>query len=161
MERKVIGAGMMFLGSGCGPGLTEAQRAYLKNVEPGEFYPLEELLAMFDGVEKVRPELIYAAGRRWGNAVKDEMVKRGAKSIKEALFMVESVYLEHHQGDVGKLELSDDGANAVVIANRGPYPTILIAGAYEGIAAAMGGEEVRLEETEDPSQYRISWETGE
>ena len=161
MSTKVIGAGMMFLGSGCGPGLSDDDREYLRNVDPAKFYPLERLLAMFETVQLSRPELIHATGRRWGNAIKDEMVSRGAKTAKEAMFLVASVYLEHHQGDVGTLDLTDQGETAVLLTNHGPYPTVLIAGVYQGLAAAMGVEEAQLEETDDPHKYRISWEQGE
>lgn len=161
MSPQVIGAGMMFLGSGCGPALSDDQREYLKNVHPNEFYPLERLLAMFELVQQSSPELIYATGRRWGNAIKDDMIGRGAKTVKEALFLVPKVYLEHHQGDVGSLTLIDAGPTAVLLTNDGPYPALLIAGAFQSLAAAMGAEEVQLLETANPQQYRISWEQGE
>jgi hypothetical protein len=157
MSRKVIGSGLIFLGSGCGTALSTEQREYINSVKPDEFYPLELLLDIFVAVEQKRPELIHATGRRWGNAVRDEIVKRGAKELKEALYLIESVYLEHHQGDVGKLALDDDGENAVILTNHGPYPSALIAGAYEGMATAMGARDVKLTETDDPKAYRISW----
>ncbi len=160
MGREVIGAGMMFLGSGCGPALSKEQRELLKDIQPDQFYPLDHLLKMFEAVQRTRPELIYATGRRWGNAVKDDMVKRGAASIKQALHLVASVYQEHHRGDVGELIVEDDGDEAIVLTNKGPYPGILIAGAYEALAAAMGADEVDLEHDDDPQRYRIAWKSG-
>jgi len=161
MEAKVIGAGMMFLGSGCGPGLSAEQRAFLKDVQPGEFYPLERLLAMFEVASKNKNDLVYATGRRWGAAVKDEMARRGATGIKDALRLVCEVYQEHHQGDVGNLVVEDDGEAAVYVINNGPYPTRLIGGAFQAVAAGFGNAEATLDTTDDKRRVRVSWRQGD
>lgn len=162
MKREVIGAGMMFLGSGCGPALSEEQREYLKNIKPDSFYPLDTLLDMFNKVQQTKPELIYAAGRRWGNAVSEDMIGRGATRINDGMKMICSVYQEHHHGDVGELVIQkegreDGGRHYVILANDGPYPTMLIVGAFQSFAAAMGAEDVEIEEMDSPHIYRISW----
>lgn len=161
MERKVIGAGMMFLGSGCGPALTDDHKQLLKSIQPDQFYPLDDLLEIFRNAQKTNPELIYATGRRWGNAIKDDMLKRGATTIKSTLNLIASVYQEHHKGDVGELVVEDDGDQAIVLTNRGPYPTMLIVGAYEAIITALGGEDVALKKMKDENQYRLSWVNGD
>ncbi len=160
MEAKVIGSGMIFLGSGCGPVLNARQREYLSQVEPDGFYPLDKLMEMLAVARERRPDLIYAAGRRWGNAVKDLMVERGATSVKATMRALCVVYQDHHQGEVGELCIEDIGECAIRLTNTGPYPAILIAGALEGLALAMGSGDVRLAETEDPDVYLVSWIDG-
>ena len=160
-QRKVIGAGLVFLGSGCGSALTRQQRDFLAAAKPEELYPLEKLLDMLATAEAENPDLIYSTGRRWGSAVHSEMVSRGAKSVKEALELVAAVYLEHHQGDVGKLVLEDAGDRSVLLRNLGPYPSALIAGAYEALALAMGADDVSVEPQAEPNCHRISWQEGD
>jgi hypothetical protein len=152
-----MGVGMMFLASGCGAVLTDEQREYLANLKPNEFYPLDELLNILEATQRTRPELVRATGRRWGNAVKDEIAKRGATTAKEALRLICSVYQEHHQGDVGELVVEDDGEEAIILTNRGPYPSSLIAGAFEAMLGALGADDVELEEAGSPERYRLSW----
>ncbi len=160
MESKVVGAGMMFLGSGCGPVLNAEQRRYLSEVKPEEFYPLARLLEMFEVARESDNDLIYATGRRWGAALKGEMVKRGATEIKPALRLLCDVYQEHHQGDVGILTIEDDGESAVMLTNGGPYPTALIVGAYQALTAALGDGEAQFATTDDERRVRISWGGG-
>jgi hypothetical protein len=157
MEQRVIGAGMIFLGSGCGAVLSSEQREYLVNAKPDEFYPLDKLLGMLKTAEEQNPKLIYAAGRRWGNAIKDIVVSKGIRDIKDAMRLVCSLYQEHHQGDVGELVLEDSGTGAVILINNGPYPTDLIAGSWEALASALGAKDIKLEESNASNQRRLSW----
>lgn len=157
MTLKVIGAGMMFLGMGCGPALTAEQRAYLKDIKPEEFYPLDKLLAMLRQTEEENPKLVYANGRRWGAAVKGEMDKAGISDIMQALQEVPKIYLQHHQGDVGTITLEPQGDTAVLLTNKGLYPHYLIGGAFEALAVALGGQDVTLEPTGEAGQFRVSW----
>jgi len=158
MTLKVIGGGMMFLGMGCGPALTAEQRAYLKDINPEEFYPLDKLMEMLQRAQEENPKLVHANGRRWGAAVKGEMDKAGISDLKQALQEVPKIYLQHHQGgDPGTITVEVEGDTAVLLTNNGPYPHYLIGGAFEALAAALGGQDVTLDPTGEAGQFRISW----
>jgi hypothetical protein len=156
-ETKVIGGGFAFLASGCGPILSSEQRARLSGLDPAAFYPLADLLEILSTAMKSDPKLVYATGRRWGAAVKDEIAKNGATEVKHAMRLLCDVYQQHHQGDVGQLVVDDDGATAVFLTNGGPYPSELITGAYGALCSSLGADDVTVEPTERADRFRISW----
>ena len=159
MERKVIGAGFMFLASGCGPVLSNEQRMKLTSLKPDEFYPYDELLAILMEAKAKDPKIVYTTGKRWGGALNEEWTKRGITDVVEAQKTLCDIYLAHHQGDMGKLVIDEDGDKAVILTNDGPYPTELIAGAFEAVAGSLSKGETTLEKRAE-NKYRITW-TGE
>lgn len=162
MEPEVSGAGLMFLGSGCGPALTDEQRLFLREVNPAEFYPLAHLLEMFEAAANHENDLLYATGRRWGAALNEDMRQRGATHARQAIRITcEDAYLAHHQGDVGQILVEDDGETAVVIISTGPYPMRLVAGMLQVLAANFSGTEAEFTlYDDDPRRIRISWQAG-
>lgn len=145
----------MFLGSGCGPALSDEQQAILKQVTPQQFYPLAQLLEMYDSAAKSDTDLLYATGRRWGAALEEELIRRGATNTREALHRATDVYREHHQGDVGQLVLVDDGETAVQVTNNGPHPTRIVAGVFQAIATTFSDVDAQV--TISGRGMRISW----
>jgi hypothetical protein len=161
MEQKIIGAGLMFLGSGCGPTLSDEQRAFLKQVKPDQYYPLAYLVEMYEAAAKSNSDLLYAAGRRWGAVLKEDLIQRGATNTKEALHLTEIVYREHHQGEAGRLIVEDDGETAVRITNTGPHPMRLVAGAYQAIATTFSECHAEFSISEAERVIRVSWSDGD
>lgn len=156
MEKQVIGSGFMFLASGCGPVLTSEQRTKLTAIKPDVYYPLDELLSILEEAKKKDPSIVYTTGKRWGGALKAMWDEKGITDIQEAQIALCSVYQEHHDGDVGELSVEKVDEDTIILVNGGPYPTELIAGAYEAVAGTMGGGETSLERLEE-NKYRISW----
>jgi hypothetical protein len=157
MEKTISGAGFMFLGSGCGPALSDEQRAFLKQAKPDQFYSLARLLEMYEAAARSNSDLLYATGRRWGAALKEDLIQRGAANTKEALHLTEDVYREHHQGEVGRLIVEDDGETAVRITNTGPHPLRLVAGVYQAIATTFSERHAEFSMSEAERVIRVSW----
>jgi hypothetical protein len=161
MEQKIIGAGMLFLGSGCGPVLSKEQQDYLRNVKPDSFEPLGTLLEILHETSKKKPELVTATGRRWGIVIKSETDKVGITDIKSAFHELCEIYQRHHQGDVGRIIIEEIGETEVTLTYQGPYPDELITGAYASLAMALGGDDVTVAPTGQDRKYRIAWLKGE
>jgi hypothetical protein len=161
MSKKVIGAGFIFLASGCGPVLSEEQREYIKTVKPNEYYPQEKLLEILYKAEKEQSSLVLATGRRWGSAIKGELVKKGISNPLESLKILCGIYQDHHQGEVGELTIEVENATTVYLTNGSPYPSIMISSTYAALASAQGAEDVKVEETDTANKFKISWESAE
>ena len=161
MENKVIGAGIIFLGSGCGPALSRDQQEYLKGLSPEQFYPMSRLLEMLEAAGKKDPRLVHATGRRWGSAIKSEFDKQGISDIKQALHTLCQVYQDHHQGEVGQIEVEELGETEVILKNGSPYPHDMISGAYEALATALGAQDLTAERMDSPAERRITWSLEE
>lgn len=155
MERLISGAALMFLGSGCGPALSDEQRSVLAQAKPEEFYPIEHLLEMYAAAAESGGDLLYATGRRWGAALKEDLVRRGASGVKRALELTQDIYQEHQRGDVGALLVDLEGEHSARITNTGPHPTRLVAGVYQAVATTFS--EVDAEFSISDNVVRLSW----
>ena len=154
----VIGAGMLFMASGCGSLLTKEQQEFLRTVKPDEQYSVAELAKILHTAHARSPELMLATGRRWGSANVAELEKRGITSIKEALKALPGIYAAHHKGDAGKITYEDAGENAVTLTDDTPYPHEVLWGGAIAIATALGAEDVQVEQSDDPMTATIRWE---
>ncbi len=159
MAAEVIGAGYMFLASGCGPVLSKEQRQELTKVDPEAWYPQAKLLEILAAAEAKNPKIVYATGRRWGAAIKEEFSRQGVVEPMMGAKTLEEAYLQHHQGDAGTLVVEEDGAEAFFVSNKGSYPHLMIHAAFEALVFAMNTVDVMREETDDPRRCRISWTT--
>lgn len=151
----------MFLGSGCGPALLDEQRAFLKQARPDQFYPLARLLEMYAAAAKSDTDLLYATGRRWGAALKEDLIRRGATNTREALHLTQDVYREHHQGEVGALIVEDEGETGVRVTNTGPHPMRLVAGVYQAVATTFSEVDAEFTISESERVIRVSWRAGD
>jgi hypothetical protein len=128
----------------------------LTALSPEEFYPLDELLSILEDAKAKDPKIVYTTGKRWGGALKAEWDKQGITDALTAQKALCDIYQAHHQGDVGKLIIEEDGENAVFLTNEGPYPTELLAGAFEAVASSLSKGETILEKQAE-NKYRITW----
>lgn len=157
MERKIIGAGMLFVGSGCGPALSAEQQEFLSNIVPSEFYPVDILLQMLATAEARDPKIIIATARRWASALKAEFEKEGCTNAMDSWPKTRSIYAAHHQGDMGDFGIEVTGPTSVLVVNGTPYPDLLVSHLFAWFPAAFGADDVELTPTSKPHTFSISW----
>ncbi len=146
MEGKVIGAGMLFIGTGCSPVLSDEQKEYLKTVEAEGWYPLARLKEILDTARKKDPSILVAAGKLWAQALIPMMNERGIDNPMDAFLEVQGMYKEHHkEGDIGEIRFTQNGEMSVLIEDSSVYPCIFLAGVWEGLPKAFGAYRVDLE----------------
>lgn len=145
MAGQVIGAGMLFIGSGCSPALTDEQKQYLTTVEADGWYPLDRLKEMLDTARAKDPNILVAAGKLWAQALIPIMNAQGITEPLDAFLAVERMYPEHHREEaVGQILITATDECAVKIEDSSVYPCIFLAGVWEGLPKAFGAYRVEL-----------------
>jgi len=149
MGGKVIGAGLLFIGSGCSPALSQEQKEYLTTVEADGWYPLEKMREFLGAARAKDPNILVAAGKLWAQALIPIMNERGITQPMDAFLAVQGMYQEHHRDeDIGKIEFTRKDDTTVTIRDSSVYPCVFLGGVWEGLPKAFGAYKVEIEESE-------------
>lgn len=161
MSAKVTGQATIFLGTACGPALTPEQREFLTTVKPNEWYPVEKLREILDTAKAKDVRILNAAGKSWGQVIKQRLEEVGIDNPTDAMVAVCDVYTRDHQGgEVGKIVPVDPTPTSLTLHDTSIYPHEMLSGTWVGLTKAYKATDVQVEISDLEGggiKYEITW----
>jgi len=126
--------------------LTEKELGLLKDLKPGEYLPLEDLLPIWETITQRIPQEIKAAIKGMIYRNKRILAETGARTPADALRVSNLLYQAYNRGPrLGGREVVAEGANEVIVDDS-TWPGCRTCGWFiEAYVRAFGARAVRIE----------------